>query len=85
LRISALTGEGCTKLLTTLDEILSAEDSVISVDLAYGDGAPLAWLYEHGEVLSRDDNDTGVHVSVRLAEKARAQFEQRYPHKAMLN
>ena len=79
MKISALTGEGCTKLLTALDEILSAEETVISVDLTYGDGAPLAWLYEHGEVLSRDDNDTGVHVSVRLADKARAQFEQRYP------
>ena len=80
-----MTGAGCTELLSTLDEILSAEDSVISVDLRYGDGAPLAWLYEHGEVLSRDDNDTGVHVSVRLADKVRAQFEQRYPDKATLN
>ncbi len=59
LKISALTGEGCTKLLSTLDEMLAAEDTVISVDLAYGDGAPLAWLYEHGDVLSRSDNDTG--------------------------
>ena len=85
LKISALTGDGCGKLLTTLDEILSAKDSVISIDLAYGDGAPLAWLYEHGEILSRNDNDTGVHVSVRLADKARAQFEQRYPQNATLN
>jgi GTPase len=82
LRISALTGQGCDSLLRKLDEILAAADTVIDVDLAHGEGAPLAWLYEHGEVLSRNDNDSGIHVSVRLADKARAQFEQRYQLKA---
>jgi GTP-binding protein HflX len=82
LRISALTGQGCDALLRKLDEILAAEDSVIDVDLAHGEGAPLAWLYEHGQVLSRDDSEAGIHVSVRLADKARAQFKQRFPEKS---
>ena len=83
LRISALTGEGCNRVLERLDEILAAKESVIDVDLGHGEGARLAWLYEHGEVLSRNDNDAGIQVSVRLADKARAQFEHRYPGKSL--
>jgi GTP-binding protein HflX len=83
LKLSALTGEGCDRLLERLDEILAAKDTVIDIDLGHGEGAPLAWLYEHGEVLSRNDNDDGIHVSVRLADKARAQFERRYPGRSL--
>jgi GTPase len=83
LKISALTGEGCDALLIKLDELLAADDKIIDIDLGHGEGAPLAWLYEHGEVLSRNDNDAGVRVSVRLADKARAQFEHRYPAKIL--
>ena len=40
------------------------------------DGARLAWLYEHGEVVSREDGEDGVHVQVRLLPADRARFEQ---------
>jgi GTP-binding protein HflX len=33
--------------------------------IAQGDGASLAWLYEHGEVLARDDDEDAIRVSVR--------------------
>jgi GTP-binding protein HflX len=42
------------------------------------DGARLAWLYQHGEVVERHDEDTGVHVTVRLLPADRARFEQRH-------
>jgi GTP-binding protein HflX len=41
------------------------------------DGARLAWLYEHGEVLSRDDSEEAVRLTVRLSPATRARFEQR--------
>ncbi len=40
------------------------------------DGARLAWLYQHGEVLDRDDGEDGVTVTVRLLPADRARFEQ---------
>ena len=40
------------------------------------DGARLAWLYEHGEVLDRADSDDGVTVQVRLLPSDRARFER---------
>ena len=40
------------------------------------DGARLAWLYEHGEVVDRTDADTAVRLSVRLLPADRARFER---------
>ena len=40
------------------------------------DGARLAWLYRHGEVIERDDQDGDVRVTVRLSPTDRARFEQ---------
>jgi GTP-binding protein HflX len=40
------------------------------------DGARLAWLYQHGEVVERHDADTAVHVTVRLLPADRARFER---------
>jgi GTPase len=39
--------------------------------------ARLAWLYQHGEVLDRQDADAAVHVTVRLLPADRARFERR--------
>ena len=46
-------------------------------DIAPQDGARLAWLYQHGEVVDRHDADAAVHVTVRLLPADRARFERR--------
>jgi GTP-binding protein HflX len=46
-------------------------------DIAPQDGARLAWLYQHGEVVDRHDEDAAVHVTVRLLPADRARFERR--------
>ena len=39
------------------------------------DGARIAWLYQHGEVLERSDCDDAIHLRVRLLPADRARFE----------
>ena len=46
-------------------------------DIEPSDGARLAWLYEHGEVMERRDGEAMVHVTVRLLPADRARFESR--------
>ena len=46
-------------------------------DIEPSDGARLAWLYQHGEVMDRRDNAEAVHVTVRLLPADRARFENR--------
>ena len=75
--LSARTGEGCDTLLGALDNRLAAAREVLDVTVAAADGATLAWLYRHGEVLRREDGDAGTRLTVSLAPADRARFEHR--------
>ncbi|WP_338147794.1 GTPase HflX [Neoroseomonas terrae] len=75
--VSALTGEGLEELRRAIDTRLSAGMETIEVTLPGSDGAGLAWLYQHGEVLAREDDDDGVRLTVRLSPADRARFDGR--------
>ena len=74
--VSAITGEGLPDLLAAIDARLSAGMEMADYLLPPSDGARIAWLYEHGEVLGRRDDDDGVHVQVRMLPADRARFER---------
>jgi GTP-binding protein HflX len=76
IAVSALTGEGLPALLATIDTRLSEGLVTVGYDIPTSDGAQLAWLYGHGEVIGRQDGDEAIHVTVRLAPEARARFER---------
>lgn len=75
--VSALTCEGLAGLKSAIDARLAAGMEEADYALRPEDGAGLAWLYRHGEVIARDDAPDGVHVRVRLSPAARARFEER--------
>ncbi len=77
IAVSALTGDGLEALRAALDERLAAGMETAEYRLAPSDGAGIAWLYEHGEVLSREDDEAAVRLTVRLSPADRARFEQR--------
>jgi GTP-binding protein HflX len=56
--LSALTGDGCAELLGAIDRRLSENRHVVSFDVDLADGAALAWLYRHAEILERKDEGT---------------------------
>ena len=77
--ISAISGFGVESLLKRLSEELTAGSSVHAITLSASDGAKIAWLYAHGEVLADDDGGEGQRgpvrqLTVRLAPKERGQF-----------
>jgi GTP-binding protein HflX len=76
IAVSAITGEGLPALLALIDRRLAAGMDVACYDIPVDDGARLAWLYEHGEVIGRDDGEDEVHVTVRLLPADRSRFEQ---------
>ena len=75
--VSAITGEGLPALLAAIDARIAAGMELADYDLPSEDGARLAWLYQHGEVIERHDAERGVHVTVRLLPADRARFERR--------
>jgi GTP-binding protein HflX len=76
IAVSALTGEGLPALLSAIDRFLASQLVTLDCDVPFEDGAKLAWLYRHGEVLERHDNETSVHVKMRMSETDRARFEK---------
>ena len=77
IAISAVSGEGVGPLLNMLDERLAAERQVLTVDVKLEDGATLAWLYRHGDVLRREDDEACAHLLVRLDAVDAGRFESR--------
>jgi GTP-binding protein HflX len=74
--VSAVTGEGLPALCEAIDTRIAAGMEVADYAIAPADGARLAWLYQHGEVIARDDAEDAIHVRVRLLPADRARFEQ---------
>ncbi|MBF0888370.1 MULTISPECIES: GTPase HflX [Gluconobacter] len=77
--ISAITGEGLPDLFEVLDQYLTRSMKSVDVRLPITDGAALAWLYQHGEVVGRTDRDDGMDVQVRLFSADLERFELLHP------
>ncbi len=73
--VSAITGEGLDALSEAIDRRISEGMETADYDIESADGARLAWLYRHGEVMDRRDDAESVHVTVRLSHADRARFE----------
>ncbi|MCC7016758.1 MAG: GTPase HflX, partial [Rhodospirillales bacterium] len=63
--------------LDLLDRRLSANLALDEITLAPEDGADLAWLYAHGEVVERHDTDDAIRLKVRLDPEHAARFRRR--------
>jgi GTP-binding protein HflX len=77
IAISAATGEGVDRLLAAIEVRLSEGEQTVGYDLPATEGTDLAWLYQHGTVIGRQEQDGAVHVTVRLSAPDRARFERR--------
>ena len=75
--VSAITGEGLGSLTEAIDRKVASGMETAAYDIESSDGARLAWLYQHGEVMDRRDDEETVHVTVRLLPADRARFESR--------
>ncbi len=77
--LSALTGAGCERLLAEIERRLARDRQVATYRLGHDRGSDIAWLYEHGEVLERHDDESGASLTVRLSADDRKRFEQSRP------
>ena len=75
--ISAITGAGCDTLLAKIEARLQGGRRVLDIAVELSDGASIAWLYRHGEVFSRRDEDGCAHFKIGLDTADIARFERR--------
>lgn len=74
--VSAMTGEGCENFLDVLAERLAEGFEILDIKIDHADGRRLAWLYQNGEVIDREDTDAEISVKVRLSPIHAARFQQ---------
>jgi len=72
--LSAATGEGCAELVDLLDRRIDTDRHLVRLDIPLSDGAAIAWLYRHGEVIERADDERHAHVEVRLSDADLGRF-----------
>ncbi len=76
--VSALTGKGCDALLAAIDAKLDAGRHVANLAVPTTEGAALAWLYAHGQVLNRQDNEQEISLKLAIDPADLARFLARY-------
>jgi GTP-binding protein HflX len=79
--VSAVTGEGLEKLVDMVDTLLAKDQQVVYADIDLTDGKALAWLYSHGHVIDRRDDDAHAHVKVGLEPANIERFGAQFPYK----
>lgn len=75
--VSALTGEGREQLLALLDGRLGAARKAVDMTVPIEDGAAISWLYAHGEVTERHDDERFAHIRVKLDPADASRFLRR--------
>jgi GTP-binding protein HflX len=76
LPVSAVTGEGIDRLLEEIDRRLAASRATARYRLRHAEGGAIAWLYSHGTVLERRDDEDFAYLTVSLDPEDRSRFER---------
>ncbi|MCA6235098.1 MAG: GTPase HflX, partial [Phenylobacterium sp.] len=70
---------GCEALLARISSLID-EAAPIEVRAEAGQGDLIAWLYRHGRVLERHEEEDGaVSLTVSLSDQAQGQLERLFP------
>lgn len=75
--LSAQTGEGVDALRKAVSELLTVRNRIRTIRLTQADGAAIAWLHRHGEVLDTVEEGELLRVDVRMSEIDWGRFEAR--------
>jgi len=77
LMVSAVTGEGIANLLSQVALMVDAEGEELDIVLGPHQGDVIAFLYQHGRVLGRHEDEEGhVHLRVKLSDQAYGRYEK---------
>ena len=78
VKISAVTGRGCTELLKMIDNILSQNERIHLFEVSLSDGAAVAWLHNKGTVKSIKTDDSKTSLEVALSEENANRFFKKF-------
>jgi GTP-binding protein HflX len=76
--ISATLDVDFMSLLKKIEELLAQNHKTLRAQIPLTDGAQIAWLYDHGHVFERRDDDVYAHVHVRLSVQELQRYYTQY-------
>lgn len=77
--LSAVTGEGCEDFLACVEDELAQGSRIMQIVIGGAEGAALAWLHEHGNVVEQQVDEGGeMRLSVILDKADEARFQRRF-------
>ena len=79
LAVSAVTGEGCDALLQAIEGRLFPQRHRVTLTLGHDQGRAVSWLYDHGEVVAREEVEGATQLTVELTEREYFQFRKEFP------
>lgn len=79
LMASAATGQGTDALLQRIEDRLFPARHVLTLRLPHDAGRAVAWLYDHGAVRARADDENGVSLDLEMTDREYFQFRKEFP------
>lgn len=76
LYVSAVTGQGIYDLFAAIDKEIAKSETVINITLNVSEGKKLAWIYEHGNVLNKNQEDETIKLTVSFSEKSLGMYNK---------
>ncbi len=77
IKVSALTGQGISKLLTEIEHRLSANSQVVELSITGEKMGALPWIYQNTHVIDRIDSEAGtVDLKVRVNLRIKHELDQ---------
>ncbi len=77
--VSALQKQGLKTLCDKICQIFSRFSRTFEADIPYSEAEAVAWLYEHGDIIKRENFDTETYIMARLTDTQKAHFHERFP------
>ena len=74
--VSAMSGIGLDKLRSEIEQLLNRARFAVEIEIGPQDGALANWIYEHCEVIARDDLGEGaISLRIRVAPEQRERLQ----------
>ncbi len=78
--LSAVSGEGVARLLSKIEETLTAAHIVADIRVPAHDGAARAWLFARAEILGEQAAGHETAITARMSRKTEGQFFKEFPY-----
>ncbi len=74
--LSAESGEGCDQFRRNLNDILAQGRKILKIAYGHDQGAAMAWLYKHSEVIAREDTGEETILTTRIEARLLGRMEK---------